>query len=190
MINKPRFLFAIVVLAMILSAFSTRSAKADVSYGPYIWTFSGYLADPVNLLFDINGSVSNSLTHVSHHLGWTDQGGQDMQFLDHSSWEGKDAQTASGCLPCNRYHQRYNQGADDGGPGWGTWTMGPVHYEVVIYCGHASTTYNGARDYVKNAFSGGGHTTGYVWKGNNAAISQCNGSQVAGDGYVAWLDID
>uniref|UniRef100_A0A7C2WHE5 Uncharacterized protein n=2 Tax=Thermorudis TaxID=1649508 RepID=A0A7C2WHE5_9BACT len=68
--------------------------------------------------------------------------------------------------------------------------MAPVHYEIVTPCGHVTTTFDGARNYVKNKFANSGHhPTGFYWKGNTQASQQCDGSWVAGDGYFAYIDI-
>lgn len=66
--------------------------------------------------------------------------------------------------------------------------MGPVHYEDITWCGHASRTFDGAREYVRAAFANGGHVWGWYWKGNNIASQQCDGTWVAGDGWINWID--
>jgi hypothetical protein len=138
-------------LAILLLILGVGIVTADLSFSGYIWACDGSGTcvgeDPINIVFRLNGTVANSLDHVSHHLGWSDQGGSNLSFYDHFTvFENMEAQRASACLPCNRYHQRYNQGNDDGGPGWGTWTMGPVHWEDMTWCGHASRTFDGARN--------------------------------------------
>jgi hypothetical protein len=177
------------LLAVSLLVFDAGSAGADYYWGHYISS-----NDPVNLIFDVNGTWTNSLYHVNAYLGWTDRGGSNQQFPDHSSqpWESQNFQHASNCLACHRDHIRYNQGNDWGGPVWGTWTMGPVHYEEIDYwCArHRTVTFNGARDHVKGTFGNiYGHPTGYVRINNTAPAPQCDGSTVAGDGYYGWIDI-
>lgn len=191
-IKLLRSLVVSTLLATMLFTLRSGSATADFNFGGYLFSCSPtYCAqkDPINVIFDINGDLNNSLNHVSHHLGWTDQGGSILQFIDHATVEDQQAQRASWCLACQRHHQRYNQGRDNGGPSWGTWTMGPAHYEIVTWCGHASTTFDGARNYVVDKFAQGGHNTGWWWLGNNIASQQCDGSWVAGDGYFRWADL-
>lgn len=118
-----------------------------------------------------------------------------QQFADHSAspWENQDSQAGSDCDLCSRYHLRYNEGNDWGGASWGTWTMAPGHYDQVVWCGwfwgHASTTFDGARNVVHNAFVNNGYTIGWINRGNNQASVQCNGTWVAGDGQYVWIDI-
>ncbi len=179
---------AIVALGFCLA--SAPQARADFYWGDYISA-----GDPINLIFDVNGSWTNSYDYVLAYLGWYDRGGSTQQFPDHSAspWENQNGQAGSDCDFCNRYHLRYNQGNDWGGASWGTWTMAPAHYDQVEWScsppNHKSSTYDGARNVVHNAFVNNGYTVGWVYRGNNRGIRQCDGSYTAGDGYYVWIDI-
>lgn len=112
LIRKLRLLAMAEVGAILLIVLHTEYVAADLNFNGYLWSCNPsvcYLKDPINILFDI--------------LGWTDQGGGNLSFVDHSVLEDMQAQRASGCLVCSRYHQRYNQGNDDGGPDgvYGQW---------------------------------------------------------------------
>ncbi len=165
---------------------NTPGARADFYWGDYISA-----GDPINLVFDGNGSWTNSYDYVLAYLGWYDRGGSAQQFPDHSAspWENQDGQAGSDCEICSRYHVRYNQGNDGGGASWGTWTMAPAHYDQVVWCGHKSSTYDGARNTIHNAFVNNGYTVGFIYRGNNQAARQCDGSYTAGDGSYVWIDI-
>lgn len=188
-----RVLAATTLIVLMFAVRQQEQAKADLNFNGYLWECSpSYCAlkDPINVLFDVNGTLSNTINEVRTHLGWSSTSGANLKFVDHGQLEDPQAQYASGCTLCSRYHARYNQGNDNGGPGWGIWTMAPVHYEIVTRCGHVTTTFDGARNYVKNTFANSGHhPTGFYWKGNTQASQQCDGSWVAGDGYFAYIDI-
>lgn len=174
------------VLALVLCLLASNQARADFYWGYYISS-----DDPVNLIFDINGTQYNALSQLHTYVGWTYTMGSNQLFPDHSDspWENTWAHRASSCFFCSRNHVRFNQGNDYGGQAWGTWTMAPAHYEVPACGTHRATDFNGPRDHVRNVFAGRGNPTGYIYKGNNGKARQCDGSEIAGDGYYAWIDI-
>jgi hypothetical protein len=181
-------LFIAASVLLFSSLVSTSAVRADFYWGDYISA-----GDPINLIFDINGTWTNTYDRVLAYLGWYDRGGTTQQFPDHSSspWENQNGQAGSDCDLCERYHLRYNQG-NDSAAGWGTWTMAPAHYEQYTWCGapyHKSSTYDGARNVVHNAFVNNGYTIGWVNRANNQAVRQCDGSYTAGDGWYVWIDI-
>lgn len=183
-------LIASTALALVLGAGQVGHARADFYWGNYISS-----GDPINLIFDINGSLANSRTLVEQYLLWSSADGSNQLFPDHSDTpvENTEDQRNSGC--CNQYHVRFNQGNDDGGPSWGTWTMAPAHHENVVWCdnglpGHAVDTFDGARDTVVQNFQSRQYTTGRIYRTLNAASRQCDGTSVAGDGYYWWIDIN
>jgi hypothetical protein len=202
-IPRNRFLSAAVVIVagFALSIMFAKSSRADFAPFPYIYDCAVQpcaLKDPVNVIFSGNGSRPTSVGHVFHHMPWFNTWGTNMTFVDHWVTEGTDYQTAD--TPWfwagARHHQRYNQGADaDPNPGgWGIWTQGPIHYEVVSTfppCGHMAVTFDGAKDLMRDAFAWNGqHIWGEVYIGNDQASLQCNQQLwTAGDGYLLWLHI-
>jgi len=181
-----RFTIALMIASTIL-IFHTQVSLAHLAFDPYIYSGSA-IKDPINIIFVVNGTLSNSTWEIGYHFGWTDQGGSTLQFKEHSVTENMQAQRASACLACNRYHNRFNQGNDSGGSFWGTWTMVPVHHDVLRWCGHIADTFDGARDYIISGMVAT-HSWGYYYLGNSAATQQCDGSWIAGDGWAKYVSI-
>jgi hypothetical protein len=163
---------------------------ADTSFGGYIRSDpSATDKDPVNVLYTINGSLANTLAHFAHHVGWYDDGGSTMYFFDSCCWQAHDAQKASWCGACERNHTRFNHHDSYGMAGYQDFTMGAAHYEIVTWCGHSSRSFNSPRDAIANAFSGGGHSVVWYYQGNNASSTQCDGANIAGDGWLIRAEI-
>lgn len=177
------------LIALVLLAMNPSRSAAHLDFDGYVYDGNWNRKDPVNVLFDLNGSLNNTLEHVWHHLAWCDCAGNNMLFWEHGVGEWDQAQRGSDAVwaPYGRHHMRYNQG-NDWEPYWGTWTMGPTHYEEVSWCGHASRSFDNSRSAVVNQFATA-HSWGWLWKDNRLASQQCDGSWVAGDGYIAWIDI-
>lgn len=170
---------------------SPDAAQADVSFGLYIRSSaSGADKDPVNMAFTGKGTLSSTRSHFGHHMGWTDTGGSTMYFKDHGSWEAHQDQRASGCGACTRDHIRWNQSNDSGPLGWSTWTMGAVHYEVTVLCGHSSRSFDDPRNVIESTFDNfTEHQTVWDYWGNTAASQQCDGVWTSGDGWIARINI-
>jgi hypothetical protein len=178
------------VLAVGLLSLHAGGAEADLYYGPYLQPGG----DPINVLFDMNGTQYNTWNHISRYMGWGNNGGGDQTFYDHGSPEIQWSQLASANVWSNRDHGRMNQGNDWGGSAWGTWTMAPVHYEENVWgwdCGggHAVRSFDGTRNHVRGTFANNGFATGTYWKGHASWTPQCDGTSVWNDDYVAWIDI-
>lgn len=193
---QARFLLIGIILAFAFGAIlGPRPASADVNFHPYIKPTSngsGANMDPIHVLYTISGTHSNTQLHFLHHVGWTDQGGNTMYFGDHGSWQGHTDQRGSACGWCIRYHTRFNTQDDAGPAGYGTFTMGPAHYEEISIsppCGHVSVSYNSARDTIANSMSAGGHFVTWVYWGNNQVIMQCDNRGTVGDGWLVRIDV-
>ncbi len=185
-------------LAVVFLVLGISGASADYFPTGYIYTCQDTNAcrlDPVNVIFDINGTVGNSQTHLNHHLGWTEVAGDPELFYDHwKYWEYQESQYGSGGPFSNRDHMRLNQGNDWGGASWGWWTMAPVHHEYIDWdCyKHVVDTYNGARDWVAYKFNqyGAHPAQGKARLGNTLPVDQgCKNIKVNGDGDYVWIDI-
>jgi hypothetical protein len=98
-----------------------------------------------------------------------------------------DGESYSACDFCNRDHVRLNQTyhKDDLGR---YETVGTPHREVLACPGHATRSFIAARNALLSAMNPPYGATYQHW-GNNAVRYQCDGSGVASDGYVLWVNI-
>lgn len=174
------------LLAVGFLAATGRNARADLNWREYISS-----GDPISIIFDVNGTLGNSVKLMYDNLAWVNNGGSTQQFQDHYNWNDMTDQNGSSCSTCDRYHTRLRQGADQGCCGWGTWTMAAAHYEVWDWgCfNHRSTTFDGARETIRSAFQNRGYNLGYIYRGINNPARQCDGSEIVGDGQYVWIDI-
>lgn len=178
--------------ALFLLFFTIWIASAHYNTGRYIYADGGATQkDPMNVTFYNNATWGNSVTHVEHHLGWTNATGSDMWFWDHDAFRKQHTHRASGCGICNRNHMRFRQG-EDADATWGTYTAAAVHYERLRWCGHVATDFDGPRNNVVNAFKGQPGHGDELWANNNNTdpSPQCDGTQPRSlDGKTAWLRI-
>lgn len=168
-------------------------ASADLFFYSYIKKDStATQKEPINVLFTIGGTLSASNDHIWHHLSWSDAICSGTQyFQDHGVWQAQQGTRASGgWCDAVRYHIRLNQQDDDGGAGYGTFTMGPVHYEDrpggCYDLNHRVVSFNLARDEVNNKFTTW-HTAEWVYWGNTDPYTQCDGTSRQSDGWIARL---
>jgi hypothetical protein len=155
-------------------------AGADSSIHGYLRsTPTGVDRDPINVLFDAEAGLASVLASVTADLGWPDYGGSTMYFGSGSAGT-QDAQRASDCGGCDRYHLRVKAPADPQAD-----SIAATHYEIVTWCGHSSRSFDNARDVLVEAESAGGRPVAWVFWGNTNASTQCDGYEVAGDGWIA-----
>jgi hypothetical protein len=184
--------WSVVALLCFVLLLPAAPVGADFNWGDYLSS-----GDPINVIFDINGTYPSAANVISTYLNWSVTGcGTNQNFPDHSStpWEGTQTQRCSAVAGLSKDHVRFNQGNDWGGVAWGTWTMAPAHHENVLRCDDGwwrdvVDSFDGPRNMIVVTLGNQGYTTGWVYKGNIAASRQCDGSYVGGDGYYVWIDI-
>jgi hypothetical protein len=197
MATRHLLLPAVLVVGVSVGAlFANPLALADLNFSSYAWEQRSLSAnhEPINVLFTINGTSANTESHIGHH-GWnTFVCGLNLNFYDHQVWEDTEHHMGTGGY-CDavRYHIRTNQQLDDGGPNFGTFNMGPAHYEDRPggNCGltHRVLDFNSARDQIANAFISGGHSSDTYYHANTDIYTTCAGNLVQGDGWVRRLVI-
>ncbi len=173
------------MLGLVIGGVGRANASADGT------TFYGYVRsdpkgadrDPINLLYDAPGGPSSVLSAFHARLGWPDNGGSRMYFLDGAE-HAQDAQRASACGGCDRYHTRFR--ASSSRPDL---TLGAAHYEVVSWCGHSSRSFDNARDHIAAEMARGGRRVTWHFWGNTKMSLQCDGYEVASDGWIAEVDV-
>lgn len=154
-------------------------ATADSSIHGYLRsTPTGVDRDPINVLYQAKAGLAGVLASVTADLGWPDYGGSTMYF---GSGATQDAQRASDCGDCDRYHLRVKAPADPATDD----AVAATHFEIVTWCGHSSRSFDNARDVIVEAEAAGGRPVAWVFWGNTNASTQCDGYEVAGDGWIA-----
>jgi len=157
-------------------------ASADSSIHGYLRsTPTGVDRDPINVLYQARAGLASVLASVTADLGWPDYGGSMMYFGSAVSGTTQDAQRASDCGGCDRYHLRVKAPADPATDD----SVAATHYEVVTWCGHSSRSFDNARDVIVEAEAASGRPVAWVFWGNTNASTQCDGYLVAGDGWIA-----
>jgi hypothetical protein len=173
--------------------FGTSTSLADVNFYPYIRPSPGAADnDPINMLFTINGDVWLTALHIRDDTGYGDECSSPEYFGDHGVWQLYTVSLASGnCFSApTRDHIRLNQQDDNGPSGYDKFTMGPAHYEELVGGCHIVRSFNAARDRIQSRMQFRGHSIEWVYWGNNAArYEPCDGTWVAGDGWIARVVI-
>lgn len=167
------------------------AARADFSSGSFSYNSGSCSShvDPISVVFyGYTAFYSQARADFQARSGW---GGNDdgagQYGISHGYCTPMDGQSYSGCGSCDRYHMRYNQTHHVDTKGRYE-TVATPHYEVETGCGHATRTFTGARTQVINIMS---PAYSYSWQywGNYEARPQCDGTSVANDGWVAWIDL-
>ncbi|MDE3112100.1 MAG: hypothetical protein KGN00_02020 [Chloroflexota bacterium] len=140
--------------------------------------------DPINLLYDSANGVGSVLSAFHADLPWPDNGGSRMFFLYAGSEHAQDAQRASACGGCDRYHVRFRTSSARPDR-----TVAASHYEVVSWCGHSSRSFDHARDRIAAAAAASGRAVTWHFWGNTKMSVQCDGYEVASDGWIAEIDL-
>jgi len=170
------------VIGLCIGVAGRAYATADSSIHGYLRsTPTGVDRDPINVLYQARAGLAGVLASVTADLGWPDYGGSMMYFWSGSSSATQDAQRASDCGDCDRYHLRVKAPADPATDD----SVAATHYEVVTWCGHSSRSFDSARDVIVGAEAAGGRPVAWVFWGNTNASTQCDGYLVAGDGWIA-----
>jgi hypothetical protein len=174
------------VIGLCIGMVTSGHASADSSiYGYLRSTPTGVDRDPVNILYRAKAGLSSVLASVAADLGWPDYGGSTMYFQSGGADGTQDAQRASDCGGCDRYHLRVKAPADPATSD----AIAATHYEIVTWCGHSSRSFDNARDVIVDAEVAGGRPVAWVFWGNTNASTQCDGYEVAGDGWTAEIVI-
>jgi hypothetical protein len=182
-------------LAAALAAFA---APAGAHFATGVYTHNGCpgnRVDPVNFVFYDNAYGGRTVNQIQYHACWTNTSGSTQYFYSHDTCSVMDAQRASGCGACSRYHIRLNNIHYDTDVGYTA--VGDAHHEdFVWYCGHAvdSNGSNGSgfdqgRRALRTAFSNAGHSWSSVYWGNTQNFQQCDGDYAASDGWVVWMHV-
>ena len=175
---------AVIGLGIGIAASGRVSADSSV-YGYVRSNPSGADRDPINLLYAAKSGLSSVLASVAADLGWPDYGGSTMYFQAGGTHGPQDAQRASDCGGCDRYHLRVSGSTDPAAAD----TIAAAHYEIVTWCGHSSRSFDVARDVIVDAMAAGGHPVAWVFWGNTNASTQCDGYEVASDGWIAEITV-
>lgn len=186
----------VLVISTVLGSAGGTVAVADLNFSSYVWASASMNSarEPINVLFTINGTSENSVTHIGHHSWNTFVCGGNLKFYDHQVWEDTTNHMGTGgYCDANRDHIRTNQQLDNGGTNFGIFTMGAAHYEDspggCYWPYHRVLGFNSARDDIWMNFGNGGHSTDSYYQANTAVFSQCDGTSVQGDGWVRRLVI-
>ena len=170
------------VIGLCIGVAARGEARADSSIHGYLRsTPTGVDRDPINVLYRAQAGLSSVLASVTADLGWPDYGGSTMYFQSGGSGVTQDAQRASDCGGCDRYHLRVKAPTDPAADD----AVAATHYEIVTWCGHSSRSFDNARDVLVEAEATGGRPVAWVFWGNTNASTQCDGYLVAGDGWIA-----
>lgn len=156
---------------------------------------AGDAIDPINIGWKGgDGGVSNVHDLITQHAGWSTGSGsvQNLKVQDTATsydCKNQDNQRASGSnFASSRYHTRLwfiprtRDFADKK-------TVGDAHYERInLTCGHAVSTFDGARDKLLEHFADAGHAIVYdgIW-GNTRTFKQCNGAYVGSGGAGYYI---
>lgn len=170
--------------------FGASTASSDLNFSAYTWhaqTMSS-AHEPINILFTINGAILNAIDHIAHHSTFHENICSGNQyFYDHQTWEDTERTMATGGIcDSTRDHVRLNQQRDDGGPNFGTFTMGAAHYEVggCTFASHRVVSFNAARDDIWMDMGNGGHSSDSYYHANTDPYTECDGSVIQSDGWV------
>lgn len=158
------------------------SALNELQVDPYLLRPTGQRADPINLLFLGSDNVEAVADLVSSVMGWSESSGGLMFFLQGGEAKPQDAQVTSTPENGRRYHLRLKagQGLIDGQP----FILGAVHTDYTRPCGHVGREFNNAREVLRAELAWAGLRVEIESWGNTEAISHCDGSTVAGDGFI------
>lgn len=190
---RPVVLLAALVLLVSSLAVRThfRTASASDSdlagrFDPYLHRpGTGDLADPVNLVFR-GGTPQQAAQAVEQVLGWTVTQGGDMTFTDAGQLHPTAVQIGSDLGWGARLHMRIEGATSADGQGY---VLAGVHRDDMYGCGHIGHYFSEARDTVARGFAADGYTVTYLPLKNTAPGPQCNGTQTAGDGVAAIIDL-
>jgi hypothetical protein len=152
--------------------------------------------DPLNVVFTRWGTWGRAESQIQSHAGWTATSGSAQSFVDHETCRPLHTQRASG--EGTRFHIRLRGQHPDEVLGWSA--TGDAHHEdAVVFpvpCGHAvdsngpgGSGFDQGRDELAAAFTGAGHATQRMWRGNTQSFKQCDGDYAASDGWVAFIEL-
>lgn len=145
------------------------------------------LIDPISLVFYRNGTMFGSggvVDTINRSTSWFPADSSPQYFLSGGFCRPRDAERATDCGSCDRYHVRLFQLFTTTPT-----SVGTPHYEEERGCDHVVTTFVGARRALVLALrNAGGAVLGNMTEwGNTEARRQCNGSKVSSDGWQGWL---
>ncbi len=181
---------AIIGVVLIICLFSSSPALADLNFGHRLNNSDcDNPSDPVHIMFYSNGTLANTLSEFSSHVGWSDYGDATMYFTDHGYCTPQDAdRETAGLFSSPRDHIRFEYVEQY--YFWGYYTLASVHHDDCLP--HKAVDFNTIRDYIASCFSNGGHL---VWKSLYdtpyvITISNCNGiTDVFVDGYWQYIEL-
>lgn len=185
-------LIASVLAASLWSAVMASHADA-LNIRWYSYQSPCYTAkDPITVIFDTNAYFDWIDGSIYSHTGWSGTGSSAQYFETGGYCNANNGDRASGSG--DRYHIRFKQG-NGIDPVYGVYGVGTPHYETSEGCGHVvRKTIDGwsgfdmGRQHMASVMWD--HHAGYMqYRGNAAAMVQCNGDTAASNGNVLYLYI-
>jgi hypothetical protein len=168
------------------SVHASGSALAARDFAPYLHRSSNdALADPINLICQ-GGTPRQAARSITQVLGWTDVSGSSMTFQDGGARHPAGWQLGVDLGSGDRLHIRIEGDTNLGGNGY---ELAGVHHDTKRACGHVGGDFDASRDLVARAYAADGYTVTYLALDNTQASQQCDGSDSAGDGQVAVIDL-
>lgn len=148
--------------------------------------------DPITLvLFGYTAYESHARSVLQSRMGWSGDASTSQYANSSGFCTPMDGESYSACDTCERNHVRLNQTHEKDTKGRYE-TVGTPHYDDLKWCGatpkHTTTTYVYTRNLIMGQMASWYGTSYHYW-GNTQVQYQCDGSGVASDGQVGWIDI-
>lgn len=186
-------------VTLAICALGVATASADFSSGSYSHSSGACNSsvDPISLvLYGPGAYYSLARAKMESALNanrgpWSGNDGASQYANSHGYCTPMDGESYDSCGLCNRNHVRLNQTHHRDTLGRYE-TVGTPHYDQVVLCGglpkHRAQSYVYTRNYIVGGMSYWYGVSYQNW-GNTQAQWQCDGSWVANDGNVAWVNI-
>lgn len=151
--------------------------------------------DPItHVIYGYNAQYPTARSRLEGSMNWYGDNSASQYAISHGFCTPMDGESYSSCDTCNRYHERLNQTHHQDAVGRYE-TVGTPHRDLVVWpgCGalpkHVARDFSGARNLVMQGMYNYGWSYSWQWWGNTEPQGQCDGSQVAADGWVGWTNI-
>lgn len=186
---------SIVAVVFVAFAMSASSASADFNSGSYSHSSGACNSsvDPISLVlygpgayYSLARAKMESVLNV-YRGPWSGDDSASQYANSHGFCTPMDGESYDSCDFCNRNHVRLNQTHHKDLKGRYE-TVGTPHYDQLVSCGHRAQSYVYTRGYIVGGMSYRYGVSYQTW-GNTQPQRQCDGSYVASDGQVAWVNI-